>query len=129
MKRHLMVGVCLVAFVVAGVAVVEAGDWVKLGSSTLLPSKGGGTVKVKAADEVSKLMLKVSKEKVTVTGVKVTFADGTEKAVDVTMKLRPGIDSEAIEIGDSGALSLVEIMVSSDGKSASSRSPVKVYGA
>jgi hypothetical protein len=129
MKRHFMIGLCLAAMVVAGTGIAQAGDWVKLGNATLMPSKGGGAVKVKDDAEVSKLMLRVSKEKVMVRGVKVVFEDGKEKAIDVTMKLRPGVDSDTIEIGKTGTLTEVHVLLDATGASASSRAPVKVFGA
>jgi putative lipoic acid-binding regulatory protein len=58
----------------------------------------------------------------------VTFADGKEKTVESVQKLRPGIDSEPIKLGATGAITSVKLTFNAKNWAASTRAPVTVYG-
>jgi hypothetical protein len=129
MERHFLVVVCLIVFVAAGAGVAGDGNWAKPGSAILMLGKGGGIVKVKAEVEVSMLMLRFSKEKVTVKGIEAVFGDDKEKALNEAVRLRPGTDSDAIDIGSTGVVAQIEIIAYGTGKGSSSLAPEKVFGA
>lgn len=128
MKRTVMVLVCVltVGLMLAGVA--EANDWTKLGRKTLLFKNDGGVVKVKTQQEVSELMIQVGNAQVNLEGVKVVFADGSEKMINIEATLRPGVDSDPIGLGSTKALTSVELMFDTVGRMGSTRVPTTVFG-
>lgn len=128
MKRTVMVLVCVltVGLMLAGVA--EANDWTKLGRKTLLFKDNGGEIKVKNQQEVSELMIQVGNAQVNLEGVKVVFADGAEKKINVEETLRPGVDSEPIGLGTTKALTSVELMFDTVGRMGSTRVPTTIFG-
>ena len=128
MKRNVMVMVCVVTVGLMLAGVAQANDWTKLGRQTMLAKDNGGVVKIKKQDEVSNLMLQVANEMVNLAGVKVVFADGSEKMMEVEMTLRPGVGSDPIDLGNAKALASVELMFDTIGQSGSTRIPVTVFG-
>ncbi len=128
MKRSFAVALCLLALAAFAAGPAFADSWIKLGSRTLLLNSGEGEVKVKSEAAVSELVIQVKSLQVNLKEVKVSFADGTEKTIEVNQRLRPGIDSEPIGLGASGALKSVTLVVDGSQFLAADRVPTTVFG-
>lgn len=128
MKRTFATVFCLAAVIGLAAGPAAADDWAKLGSRTLLLYDGSDTVKIKKDAAVSEIALEVKNLEVRLQKVQVVFADGTEKTVDADQNLRPGITSEPIALGATGALETVTLIVDGSLYVASDRAPTVVFG-
>ena len=120
--------VCLLVLAAVAAGPAFADDWTKLGNRTLLLADGSDEVKIKKDLEVSELAIQVKSHQVMLKTLEVTFADGSETTVEVGQNLRPGIDSEPIALGRTGALQNVVLIVDDSGFTASDRVQTTVYG-
>jgi hypothetical protein len=125
-KNTIALFVCAIALVGFTATTAVASDMTKLGRGTLLLDKN--EIEIKKDTEVSSLMFRAKNEQIRLTEITVVFADGTEKTVESKQTLRPGIDSETIDLGTSGAITSITLTHDTNGWRGSTRAPVTVYG-
>lgn len=93
--------IAVVALVMAS-APAHAGDWAKLGRTTLVFNNEMGSINVKNDMACNQIMFKVSGKWIEIDTLTITFADGSTQEVELGQAVEGGHESDAIDI-DGGA--------------------------
>jgi len=86
----------------------QAGDWQKLGATTIWDNATSEVVKVKGAPSVGQLQLRVTGKPVKIQTVTVFFADGGNQELAVNQSVQPGFTTTAFAL-DGGAKAIEHV--------------------